>query len=461
MYNKYMTEHHFLICIFSESQKELKQSKILYETFLKSYLPSNIQVLYVTENCDIMVDIQVNLPHILLNKTLPNPIVSAFQTIYKELPYIHGCLKINNNIIPNLYQIRQLFDQVVRSGTDFVGGASSPSYTDPMYYLSHNVMRVLRSNNPPDFRDVINRHGFSFVEYKLLYRTVLEDVHKFSVLLPRKQPILFVKLKFDLGNQMFQIAAAYGIAKQYQMHMIVMAYDTVCLHTADPYTFFHSVFKNVPHLHKTRAMVDNKYQEDAKDCWTYNPDILVNHGDGNQNVVLDGFFQTAKYFDDWRSEILDMFLREELLEGLRKRYPSAASSFFIHVRRGDYVNNTRYSIDQDTYYTNSIQYILERHPDAQFYVFSDDIEYCKTWDVLSRLDQERVSFVDKTLSDVLSLYLMSLCRMGGICANSTFSWWGSYLNKNLEKIVIMPKIWHNFVYDYQAVFYNGVVIMDS
>jgi len=130
------------------------------------------------------------------------------------------------------------------------------------------------------------------------------------------------------------------------------------------------------------------------------------------------------------------------------KYPSLTDSYFIYFTRGDYVNYPLYIIDTDTYYEKAINYILEKEKDAHFFILSDDIEYIKKYVENFKIDK---TFIE-SMNTLETLYFMSLCKKGGICANSTFSGWGSTLNKNKEKTVIFPKNWMNAEYDYEIPF---------
>ena len=135
-----------------------------------------------------------------------------------------------------------------------------------------------------------------------------------------------------------------------------------------------------------------------------------------------------------------MFLRPVTVQKLSTQFPDVHHSYFLHIRRGDYLNDTIYWMNSDLYYTTAIDVILAQDPEAHFYVFSDDIDYCKNYPILQRLPSK--TFIDH-LNDLESLYLMIMCRKGGICANSTFSWWAAFLNNNPFKLVVMPKRWKN------------------
>jgi len=133
----------------------------------------------------------------------------------------------------------------------------------------------------------------------------------------------------------------------------------------------------------------------------------------------------------------------------------AKNSYFIHVRRGDYLNSDLYTFDTDSYYKIAIQYILSVTPDAHFIIVSDDIEYCKTYSVFNNIHK---TFMDLPVLE--TLYLMSLCTKGGICANSTFSWWGSYLNDNPDKVVFFPEKWINKPWSNNIFYKNSIVVRE-
>jgi len=114
----------------------------------------------------------------------------------------------------------------------------------------------------------------------------------------------------------------------------------------------------------------------------------------------------------------------------------------IHIRRGDYVANPIISkfhgaLGMDYYY-RGVKYIQEwSGNDFQLVVFSDDIEWCK-----HNFIQNKTLFIDKGFhkNHIDEFYLMSCCTHN-IIANSSYSWWAAYLNKNKEKIVVAPAKW--------------------
>jgi hypothetical protein len=105
-----------------------------------------------------------------------------------------------------------------------------------------------------------------------------------------------------------------------------------------------------------------------------------------------------------------------------------------------------YALNYD-YYTRAIEYIQNLDSNAFFYILSDDISFCKTCPYFETIEKE---FID--MDELNTLNFMASCKLGGICANSTFSGWGATLNPNPDKIVIVPKEWIHINYNYEIPF---------
>jgi hypothetical protein len=152
-----------------------------------------------------------------------------------------------------------------------------------------------------------------------------------------------------------------------------------------------------------------------------------------------GYFINKEYVQKAGSGFIELLQNKEICNGLLETYPNLETSHFIHIRRGDYVGHKLYVIDYDSYFAKAIAHILNKDKDAHFFIFSDDIAFCKTYHVLNGINKTFVENMD-TLH---SIYLMSLCKKGGICSNSTFSGWATILNDSPDKTVIFPKQWIN------------------
>ena len=126
---------------------------------------------------------------------------------------------------------------------------------------------------------------------------------------------------------------------------------------------------------------------------------------------------------------------------------SKQSPISIHVRRDDYLSSKYVSgfggICTIEYYNKAVERIKEEVIDPVFYIFSDDINWCR-----ENLKLEQGVFIDWNTGKESwqDMFLMSQCKHN-IIANSSFSWWGAWLNSNSEKIVIAPRIWWNGLKD--------------
>jgi hypothetical protein len=176
---------------------------------------------------------------------------------------------------------------------------------------------------------------------------------------------------------------------------------------------------------------NTSFQADALNC--------------SENAYLLGFWQSEKYFSDIRDVLLEEFkvtrpidtTNQELLSKIQ-----STESVFIHVRRGDYVNESAvtksFSVCNMDYFNAGIKYIKEKIPNATFFIFSDEPEWAKeNIDVGSSEKYVSYNPGSRAYDD---LRLMNACKHS-IISNSSFSWWASWLNRNNDKIVIAPKRW--------------------
>lgn len=167
-------------------------------------------------------------------------------------------------------------------------------------------------------------------------------------------------------------------------------------------------------------------------------------------VYLTGFFQSEKYFADVKEEVRRrLTFSERVKAGLPESGREiltrieAGPSVSVHVRRGDYLHASHNGMYEGIctldYYRKAMAQIREKEPEAVFFLFSNDMEWTK--EHLTGPDCVPVEGGSEE-KGYLDLYLMSRCRHN-IIANSSFSWWGAWLNDNPEKQVIAPARWIN------------------
>ena len=245
-----------------------------------------------------------------------------------------------------------------------------------------------------------------------------------------------VKLMGGLGNRMFQVAFGYVLELKYGFRFFLMNQHDNKHSDID---YGNTLFQSIPKL-----IYRCNEQKVERDCdfssYVFGSPLIM-----GKIYEFQGYFQNEKYFKPYEQEIIQLLTPVVDEQKMRAKYPFLDTSYFIHVRRGDFAKESVWYLDLDSYYMRCLklielhhsvtyEYILEKQ---HFYIFSDDPNH-----VL-----ERFSFLkNKTIvveNELDTLWLMSRCKKGAICANSTFSWWGAYLNTNPDKKVYMPDKWLN------------------
>ena len=149
------------------------------------------------------------------------------------------------------------------------------------------------------------------------------------------------------------------------------------------------------------------------------------------NVLLDDFFQDARCID--RDVAYDLFAPyDSILQEIRTLYGDLSDRVCVNVRRGDYLKRGNPELGFRTLSVSDIRAILKEHfPGEDILFVSDDIEWCK-----EHFKGKRYVFADKPCSykPEMDLYLQTQCK-ANVISNSTFSWWGAYLNANASKVV--------------------------
>ncbi|MBI2720864.1 MAG: alpha-1,2-fucosyltransferase [Bacteroidetes bacterium] len=160
------------------------------------------------------------------------------------------------------------------------------------------------------------------------------------------------------------------------------------------------------------------------------------------NTYLYGFWQSEKYFEKFASVLRAEFTPAAplpmALMDVKKRIEQR-ESVSLHIRRGDYVTLKSASDFHGScgldYYKKAIEF-LSHTKKIELFIFSDDIEWCRQ----NLIFDVPLTFVAQNNGACRDLYLMSLCKHN-IIANSSFSWWGAWLNQNRGKIVVAPEYW--------------------
>ena len=231
-------------------------------------------------------------------------------------------------------------------------------------------------------------------------------------------------------------------------------------------------------LRKLRGRKTREYRERGAD---FDPEVLK-----KDNAYLTGYFQSEKYFADIKNDVLKCFSFNEatrkkageILESNGIRLDAMGDHAFVsvHIRRGDYLNVSEVygNICTDEYYRLAIGIIREKTAKEPFFlVFSNDIEWTRKWcegifDKNVGLGHSAQSNTDPgscyrvmtgTGEDegYVDMYIMSRCAHN-IIANSSFSWWGAYLNTNPQKNVVAPSKWVN-TFDQRDIYTDDMILI--
>ena len=267
-----------------------------------------------------------------------------------------------------------------------------------------------------------------------------------------------------LGNQMFQYAFGYAVSRESKtlIRLDISGLDTCKLRKYE-LNLFHieqnvqiktkndNLLKKVNSTKNTfldkayrRALryllkfTDFYYQE--KKEFFFDKQVFKLKTD----TYYYGYWQNEKYFKKYRDEILKIFYLKRI-HSKTKKYKHKivnSESVSIHIRRGDYVNNIKTNNIHGTceinYYKRAIKEINKIKKNIKFFIFSDDLDWAK--DNLKFVNCRVFVELDENIPDHEEMFLMSQCKHN-IIANSSFSWWGAWLNQNPNKKVIAPRKW--------------------
>ncbi len=267
--------------------------------------------------------------------------------------------------------------------------------------------------------------------------------------------MITLNLKGGLGNQLFQISALISHAIRYGKSFIIpytkylncddtkrLTYWDTLLNNIKPYTSGHSNFANIDHINELLLLKHPVYTERSFNYTSIDEDI--------DNVVFNGYFQSYKYFNEHKEKLILLYNiahQQILTRGEHFNYLNKCNIASMHFRIGDYkpVQNI-HPILNEVYYDKALSRIPD---DYRILIFSekqdrDDVDIIVN--ALKTKHKHEFVYVSDDIEDWKQMLLMSLCRIN-IIANSTFSWWGAYFNKDAYK-VYYPSLW--FGNDFQG-----------
>lgn len=236
--------------------------------------------------------------------------------------------------------------------------------------------------------------------------------------------MIVTKLQGGLGNQLFQWAATKNLSIKHQCDIF---FDK---------TYFQSSSNGL--VTRWNYELDKFSNLNIKEANKINLDIVYDnfiYKDIPNNSYLDGYWQSEKYFIENKDLISNTLkINDSIKNNIYRKYSILKeNTVSLHIRRGDYLNIQDYHpIQTIEYYNNCLEELNDKN--IQIIIFSNDIDWC-----VDNLKYKNITYAINN-SNIYDLYTMSLCRHN-IIANSSFSWWGAWLNNNINKKVFAPKKW--------------------
>lgn len=263
--------------------------------------------------------------------------------------------------------------------------------------------------------------------------------------------MITTNLMGGLGNQLFQIFTVIATSIRYNINFIFPYSDTLKIGVERP-TYWNSFFKNIKKYtvnsenYNSNVFINDmlyKFQVYHERSFNYREIPKID------NIMLNGYFQSYKYFYDVQDQIFELIGIREMQSEILNEYPELLdekNTISMHFRLGDYkVKQDCHPILSYDYYEKTLGMI---HSDELlkysilYFCEKEDNEY-----VNSIIEKLKLKFnvkefikVDDTISDWKQMLIMSCCKIN-IIANSSYSWWGAYFNINIGKVVFYPNKW--------------------
>ncbi len=273
--------------------------------------------------------------------------------------------------------------------------------------------------------------------------------------------MIVVRLIGGLGNQMFQYAMARSLAdiSGTPVKLDISGYEQYTLRRFELGDFnirAEIASKSDIDFFRVDLNRDALWQRVKRRLPFFTPKMVYNEKSFSYDsrlrnsvppVYFDGYWQTEKYFEDNAAAIRNdftLFARLDAANLEQLRHIEHSNAVSLHVRRGDYVNdpNTHecHGVCSTDYYRDAVACMADRVGPLQLFIFSDDHQWAK-----ANLDfgyPATFVTVNSDKKGVFDMMLMRHCKHH-IIANSSFSWWGAWLNPSPDKTVIAPRRWFN------------------
>lgn len=229
-----------------------------------------------------------------------------------------------------------------------------------------------------------------------------------------------------LGNQMFQVAHAICEGKKHNVDVKFKPESNGQLQGNNMSSYVDNILKKL----KFERFADNLIHVHQGAFEYRELEFPI-----NEKIEFHGYYQSSKYFYGYENLVKELFSPSyEDKKFLQEKYPNIEdkNTLSIHLRRGDYLNFPSIHPTISVEYIEMALKIIGEY--SHVFIFSDDLQWAK-----QNISLKNSFFVDD-LKDYEQIWMMSLCN-NNILSNSSFSWWGAFLNKHKDKKVLCPSVW--------------------
>lgn len=267
--------------------------------------------------------------------------------------------------------------------------------------------------------------------------------------------ILKIKNNVGPGNQMFMFARAYSLAKRYNHKILILSEISAFSVRQNILQYFKldkNIVKGIVRLDFTKNQyIYRLFRKFIFDGILRLPIFtkIINYASRSRIIedepilenkkiyVIDGYFECHQYFDEYREDLIRQFcpnyeLDTEVLEMLNKI--DASNSIAVHIRKGDFKQFGR--LIDDAYYEESINLIKNKFYNPSFYILTEDDDVKNQYKNLENFTLINFNSKHKYIDE---WFVMTKCKHH-VIANSTYSWWSSYLGSFENKVIIIPKL---------------------
>jgi len=477
------------VFIIYSCKKNLNKAKLLYNILHNQININNIYICIGDPNVksSFLGSTILTLKCPDTYEKLADKTIELFSFLSKEFPNLKGVIKCDDDIYPNKKYINNLLNGCIQKNKDYAGfyirnyeqfmrvnKSEKELVTEvylkepgicycggPIYFLSKKAIDIFNANYiyhiAEDYMVGYSLHNHQITIGSFSIYTDKLDIYNSNFHNNKEKfKYMIVILKGSLGEQLFQISSILYMSLIY--HLLPLIVYSNELHISDK---INTIYKNINIITTEQlSLIDKErityinfpteqhisYQCILETCKS--PAIIF-----SKHQLFDYSFKNVNYFNKLRILLYYIYNLDELKINVLNTYTEFNNKYFVYIRDQTSINNTIFNIDYYTYLKNSIDYICKHNSEAEYYIIYENYkENEQLNDILSNVKYENII----NLSEIEQICFMNLCK-GGVCNNDEISWWGGYLNKNND-ILVLPKQYFNSKINHNLYYDNAIVL---